>query len=374
MKFLVSSRVLLRALEPLSALAKPNATVPICENFLFDLTPDALLVTATDLQTVLQVTVEVETRATHRVCLPADKLMKLLKALPEQPLTFRFLGDEAFGVEIISESGRYRITGENPLDFPKTPEVEPVATFSVSAEVLRKGIVIAGTCTSTDHLRPAMTGLLFSIGTEGVRFVATDGHKLARYTHHGTKHDTPAECLLPRKAVELLRTLLPMDDEGVVAVSLNPKNGLFELGDRRLITRLIDERFPDYDNAIPKNIRHKVKLKLSEYRTAVKRVSLLEGEMHHVRHQFKKAQLTLTTEDLDFGNEATETLAVDWAEEPLDIWFQSNQLLALIAPLLESHFEFHLVAPLKAALLLPEAASNEEITLLIMPCVVNPGF
>lgn len=371
MKFTVNSHALHKAIKPLSALAKPSATVPICENFLCDLSPDGLTITATDLQTTLRVNVEVDTRATHRFCIPAAKLLAVLAVLPEQPLTVKFHGPDNHGVELISESGRYRISGENPIDFPKTPEVVAGTALTVSAEVLFRGITIAGACTSNDHLRPAMTGLLFSIGAEGVRFVATDGHKLARYTHSGTKHETATECLIPRKAVEILRSLLPLADEGVIAVSLSKMNALFEIGSGRLITRLIDEKFPDYDNAIPKNTPHTVSFNLSEYRTAIKRVSLLEGEMHHIRHQFAAGKLTLTSEDLDYGNEAVESLALDWTGDTFDITFQSNQLLTLTAAIHERMCSFQLVAPNRAALLVPEVASNEEITLLIMPCVVS---
>jgi len=375
MKFQVSSRVLLRALEPLSALAKANATLPICENVLFDLTPERLLVTATDLQKTLSVTVEVQTRDTHRICIPAYRLMKLLKSLPEQPVTFRFVGsDDAHAVEIVSESGRYRLSGENPMDFPKTPTLDPDATtLRLSIEVLRRGLAAVSVCTSKDALRPAMTALLFQAGPDGLRFVATDGHRLGVYTHSGTRHDRETRCLIPRATVELLTNhLLKSSDEGVLTLALAGQHASFSVIDYTLISRLVDEVYPDYEQAIPKSSPLGVKINVEAFHDALHRVALLENvDSHIVACRFEKGTLTLKTEDLTFGHEGTETLALEWPHEPFEIGFNSALLKELLKTLTEPTMTVQLAAPNRAAVLLPDVASNESLKLLAMPVLLN---
>src|SRR6478609_12178036 len=172
MKFIVSSSALLKQLQQISGVINANTVLPILEDFLFSIEKNKLTVVATDLETVMKVQLDVESKESGRVCIPAKILMDSLKNIPEQPLTFTI--DKNFGVEITSDNGKYKVMGENPDNFPKEPVADDANSFTMSSTALVTGINKTLFAVSTDDLRPAMTGVFFELSKNAIQFVATD--------------------------------------------------------------------------------------------------------------------------------------------------------------------------------------------------------
>src|SRR5207253_495169 len=135
MKFIVNSAYLLKQLSNINGVITTNPVVPILENFLFELEKGGLTFTASDLQTSMT-------------------------------------------IEIISDNGRYKLSGENATDFPKVPSVSNDFSAEISSEVLARAVNNTIFATSNDELRPAMTGVFVNLGDKNTTFVATDGHRL----------------------------------------------------------------------------------------------------------------------------------------------------------------------------------------------------
>ena len=180
MKFIVSSSALLKQLQQISGVINANTVLPILEDFLFEIEKNKLTVVATDLETVMKVHLDIEAKDSGKVCIPAKILMDSLKNIAEQPLTFNI--DKNFGVEITSDNGKYKVMGENPDNFPKEPAADDANNFTMTSTALVTAINKAIFAVSNDDLRPAMTGVFFELDKKGVTFVATDAHRLVRYT------------------------------------------------------------------------------------------------------------------------------------------------------------------------------------------------
>ena len=249
MKFIVNSAYLLKQLSNINGVITTNPVVPILENFLFELEKGGLTVTASDLQTSMITELQVESKEKGSIAVPARILLDTLKNLPEQPVTFS-IDESTYSVEIISDNGRYKLSGENATDFPKVPAVSNDFSAEVSSEVLSRAINNTIFATSNDELRPAMTGVYVNLGDKNTTFVATDGHRLVRYRRTDVKSDNGNAIIIPRKALNLLKATLPAENTDVV-LNFNMSNAFFKFGNIRMICRLIDERFPDYENVIP---------------------------------------------------------------------------------------------------------------------------
>ena len=180
MKFIVSSSALLKQLQQISGVINSNTVLPILEDFLFEIDKSRLTVVATDLETVMKVHMDIEAKDSGKVCIPAKILMDSLKNIAEQPLTFNI--DKNFGVEITSDNGKYKVMGENPDNFPKEPAADDANSFTMTSSALVTAINKAIFAVSNDDLRPAMTGVFFELDKKGATFVATDAHRLVRYT------------------------------------------------------------------------------------------------------------------------------------------------------------------------------------------------
>jgi DNA polymerase-3 subunit beta len=192
---------------------------PNCTNFrelLFQLEHSQLTVTASDLQTVMITTLEVESQDTGAIAVPARLLLDTLRGLPDQPITFK-VDTETFGTEIITENGRYKLSGENPIDFPKVPQVSKSLSVEIGADTLGSAIANTIFAVSSDDLRPAMTGVYVQLNSQYTNFVATDGHRLIRYRRSDIQSEQESSMIIPRKALNLLKSSLPSDDTVVTA-------------------------------------------------------------------------------------------------------------------------------------------------------------
>ena len=180
MKFIVSSSQLLKHLQQISGVINANTVLPILEDFLFEIEKSKLTIVATDLETVMKIHMDIEAKDSGRVCIPAKILLDSLKNISEQPLTFNI--DKNYAVEITSDNGKYKVMGENPDNFPKEPLADEANSFSMPSSALVTAINKCLFAVSNDDLRPAMTGVFFELTPKGITCVATDAHRLVRFS------------------------------------------------------------------------------------------------------------------------------------------------------------------------------------------------
>ena len=153
MKFIVNSSYLLKQLNAINGVITTNPVVPILENFLFEISGGTLTITASDLQTSMMTELEVESKEEGSIAMPAKILLETLRNLPEQPVNFT-IEESSYSVEISSDNGRYKLSGENATDFPRVPSVSDGYSVNIPSEVL--GMAISNTiyATSNDELGP----------------------------------------------------------------------------------------------------------------------------------------------------------------------------------------------------------------------------
>lgn len=371
MKFIVNSAYLLKQLNHINGVITTNPVVPILENFLFELEKGSLTVTASDLQTSMITELQVESKEKGSIAVPARILLDTLKNLPEQPVTFSI--DEAtYSVEIISDNGRYKLSGENATDFPRVPSVSHDFSAEFSTQILGRAINNTIFATSNDELRPAMTGVYLDLGEKHTTFVSTDGHRLVRYRRNDIKSSNGHSIIIPRKALMLLKATLPAENDSV-SVDFNVSNAFFKFGNIKMICRLIDERFPDYENVIPTTNPIVMTIGRAELLSALRRISIYANKTtHQVRLKITGSELQISAEDLDFSNEANERLSCEHEGDDIEIGFNARFMLEMLTNLDCEQVKLTMSAPNKAGVILPvEKDSAEDILMLVMPVMLN---
>lgn len=371
MKFIVNSAYLLKQLSNINGVITTNPVVPILENFLFELDKGKLTVTASDLQTSMITELQVESKEKGNIAVPARILLETLKNLPEQPVTLS-IDESTYSVEINSDNGRYKLSGENATDFPKVPSVSNDFSAEVASEVLARAINNTIFATSNDELRPAMTGVYVNLSEKNTTFVSTDGHRLVRYRRTDVKSDSGNAIIIPRKALNLLKATLPAENTQVT-IDFNLSNAFFRFGNIRMICRLIDERFPDYENVIPAQNNIKMTIGRSELLGALKRISIYANKTtHQVRLKITGSELQISAEDLDFSNEANERLSCEHEGEDIEIGFNAKFLMEMLSNIDSGQVALTMSAPNKAGVILPsDKDKNEDILMLVMPVMLN---
>jgi len=375
MKFVVSSTDLLGHLQAISRVISSKNTLPILDNFLFNISGNELEITASDLESTLITRMRLDNiTGSGTIAMPARILLDTLKEFSEQPLTFD-INPDTMAVVINSENGRFSIVGQNGIDFPVLPVIkkEKRFGFTVAADVLLSGITRTLFATADDELRPVMGGILVEASTEKLTFVASDAHKLVRYQRSDAKADDNASFILPKKPASLLKNILPRES-GMVSVEFDDRNAFFNLADYKVVCRLVEGNYPNYNSVIPKNNPRKVRIDRLEFYNILRRVSVFSNQASNlVKLQFTPNQITVSAQDVDFSISAYERHKCLYEGDDMEIGFKSVFLIEILSNIASQDVVIELADPTRAGLFLPAEAANEEedLLMLLMPMMIN---
>ncbi len=374
MKFIVSSTLLLKQLQAIGGVINSSNTLPILDNFLFELDKDGLTISASDLETTMTARVAI-TKAdkTGSVAVPAKILLDTLKTFSDIPVEFTIDTKSTFAIELSAGEGKYKLSGHNADEFPKTPMLESSSAIMLESEILANAIGKTLFATGTDELRPVMSGVYCQLSAQNIIFVATDAHKLVRYTRTDAKSAENASFILPKKPLNQLKNLLVHED-GKVKIEYNNTNAFFAFGSYQLICRLIDGKYPNYEAVIPTENPNKLTIERIPFLNAIRRVSIFSNQStHQVRFKINGKELTLSAEDLDFSNEAKERLTCQYDGEDMEIGFNSKFILEMLNIIDSDEVCIEMSAPNRAGLLLPinKDNKNEDLLMLVMPVMLN---
>ena len=371
MKFIVSSSYLLKQLQVLGGIINNNNTLPILDNFLFDLDANTLTVSASDLETTIASKLEVESSEKGIVCIPARLLLDTLKTFPEQPLTFTIENNNT--VEISSNHGKYALAYAPGDEFPSTIELKDPSSTVLQGDILATAISKTIFASGNDDLRPVMSGVFFQFSTEGLTFVATDAHKLVKYTRTDVAASQSAEFIMPKKPLNLLKSILA-GSEQEVTIEYNDSNAKFIFDQTVLICRLIDGKYPNYEAVIPKENPNKLSIDRNLFLNSVRRVSIFSNKTtHQIRLKIAGAELNISAEDIDYSNKAEERLTCDYQGDDMQIGFNSRFLTEMLNNLTSQDVSLEMSLPNRAGILTPVDGldQGELVTMLVMPVMLN---
>ncbi|MBO4361659.1 MAG: DNA polymerase III subunit beta [Paludibacteraceae bacterium] len=374
MKFQVSSTRLFNQLQAVSRVIGSKNALPILDDVLFRLEGNQLSLTASDGETTIRTRLEVEeAEGAGMVAFGAKILIETFKQFPEVPLQFK-IDEQNFGMTISSPNGEYSVVGVNGAEYPDIPfEAEQDShMFKMSAGLLLDAISKTIFCTAEDELRPVMNGIYFDMTPEKATLVATDAHRLVRYTNTTVHVDEAASFILPKKPANLLKNVL-QKDENDVEIRFGARNVLFTFGNTVIVCRLIDGRYPNYNAVIPQNNTNVMCIDRQTLLSACKRVAVFANTSTAlIRLALAENSVTISSQDIDFSTAAEEKLVCSYAGTPMAIGFKAPFLCEILSTLQSEEVQLELADPARAGLILPmENEENEELLMLLMPMLLN---
>jgi len=375
MKFVISSTELLSHLQLIGRVISQKNTLPILDNFLFELSGNDLKITASDLETTLVSYISLENVTDEgKVAVPARILTDILREFPEQPLTFD-VDPESLGIVLNSENGKYNINGQSAEDFPQIPDIksEQESQYQISSGALLNGISKTIFATADDELRPVMNGIYVELAPENTTFVATDAHKLVRYRREDVKPEQESSFIFPKKPASLLKNILSKEDSQV-NVKFDDKNVEFTLPKYKMISRLTEGNYPSYNSVIPSDNPFKLTIDRINFYNTIKRVSVFSNQASNlIKLSMRGNQLTVSAQDIDFSISGHETLNCQYEGDDMDIGFKSSFLLEILSNLNSGEVLMMLSDPSRAGLFYPAEKENDEedVLMLLMPMMVD---
>lgn len=373
MNFTVSSSVLASRLQAISRVINPKAIYPILEDFLFRIEDGRLTATAADNDTTLEAVIDlVESDRNGQIALPAKTLLDALKEIPEQPLKFN-IDENSYKTVVKYQNGEYELVGQNADEYP-TPAVlqENSTSLTVSSKILSSGLTRTIFATADDELRPVMNGIFFDINEDGATFVASDGHKLVCNKNSQIRVEGKSSFILPKKPASLFCSLMGKEITDI-SVEFDNRIARFSLPEFRMVCRLIDGRYPNYNSVIPQNNPHCLTIDRQTLVTALRRVSVFSpASSGLIKLHIEKDMVEISTQDLDFSTSAKETLTCQYEGAVMSIGFKANFLIDILGNIPGQEISIKLADPSRAGIIVPtEQNEGENLLMLLMPMVLN---
>ena len=373
MKFVVSSALLSSHLQTISRVINSKNTLPILDCFLLELKDNKLTITAADNEIRMETFVEVvDHEGEGSLAINAKNLLDPLRELPDQPLTFD-VNDETLEVYIYYHNGKYNFIGLKGEDYPQPKDLkEDALTLNLDSQILLSGINRTIFATADDELRPVMNGIYFDISTESLIFVASDGHKLVRVAATDVKADKNASFILPKKPANLLRSVLPREEDDVT-ITFDDNHAVIKLSKYSMLCRFVEGRYPNYNSVIPVDNPNKVTLDRLNFLNAVKRVSVFSNPSSNlVKMQLSEDKILITAQDIDYLTAAEETIACQYSGTAMSIGFKADFLADILNNIPSADVIIELSDPSRAGIIVPvENEVDEEMLTLIMPMMLN---
>ena len=373
MKFTVSSSALLSLLATTGKVISNKSSLPILEYFLMELKDGQLTVTTSDLETTLIGSIAVENIEREGVIAAPGKLMlDSLKEFPEMPLVID-VNDTTWEIQITWASGHLSIPGASAVSYPAVQTLgNERKNITLDVDLLVSGINKTIFATADDELRTEMNGVYFDFSTESLTFVATDAHKLVKYNAENNS-DITSSFILPKKPANLLKTLLAKEEEPV-NIAFDAKNVTFELKNFKLVCRLIEGNYPNYNAVIPTANPNKVLIDRVEFVNGIKRVAVCSNPSTNlIRMDIADNKVNLTAQDIDFSVSANETISCSYDGQPVTIGFKSTFLVEILSNIDTPTVVVELADSTRAGVFKPvyDDQPSSESLMLLMPMMIN---
>ncbi len=374
MKFIVSSSALLSLLQTSGKAINSKNTLPILDYFLWNLKDGKLTVTASDLETTMIGSIEVESAERDGlIAAPAKLMLDSLKEFSEQPLEID-VNESTWEIKVSWRSGHITLPGTSGMSYPIIPELSKESNkISIETNDVLNGINKTIFATADDDLRPLMNGIYICIEPEQTTFVATDAHKLVKITTSEQSNGINSSFIIPKKPAHLLRGLLTKGKDPI-SINFDKKNVIFTLKNHILVCRLIEGNYPNYNAVIPIANPNRVIIDRIELLNGIKRVAVCSNQATNlIRFDIANNSISLTAQDLDFSVAANETLSCSYDGNPMTIGLKSTFLIEILSTIDSPSVLIELADPTRAGVFKPvyDDKKKSETLMLLMPMMIN---
>jgi DNA polymerase-3 subunit beta len=373
MNFVVSSSSLTSHLQAISRVINSKNTIPVLDCFLFELEGNVLKLTASDNDNTLNTSFEVvESSEDIRFAVSSKILLDSLKEISEQPLRFE-VNKETLEITIYYQNGKYSMVGMNADEYPSAPVMgENAVKISIASEVLSNGISCSLFAAADDEIRPVMCGIYFDFTPESITMVASDGHKLVRCRDFSVTGAEKSAFILPKKPATLLKNLLGKDEQEDVAVEFDGRFATFDMGDYKLVSRLFDGRYPNYNSVIPQNNPHKLTVDRAALISTLRRVAIFSSQVSLIKLHIEENKVVISAQDTDFSTSAEESIACSYEGASMNIGFRASFLIDILNNTPGQEVVIELADPSRAGVIVPaEQVDKQELLMLLMPMMLT---
>lgn len=374
MDFKVNSKQLEKLLTKIIPAVPTRTPMTILENFLLEIKSGLLTIYATDMEISLKSSINILAEKDIKIVVPARMLYETVRSFKDTSIDFTITENKKLTLK--TSTGEYSFSYIDAKEFPEIPSfpqqenAEDINEFTISGNDLKNAFDLTAFAMSKEEMRPAMTGTLISFNEEGIRFVATDGHRLVNLLKTGHQTNINEQYIVPERAITVLLKIL---DDKEVKVFVNKTHISFVLSDIELISRLIGQKYPDYQSVIPIENEFALKINTKDLLSSIKRMMIFSPtNSRRVKFSISANMVEISAEDVDSGSAGKESILCEYSGDPIDIGFNSSYVSDVLSHLNYEEVYFKLHSSTKAVIINPDKnKENENLMMLLMPVRLN---
>lgn len=371
MKFSIDGKLLQQQLTAVSKVINSKNALTILDNFLFELDGNKLSITGSDQENTVTARLEVvDSDGMGSIAVGAKTLLEITKEVNNQPVTFS-LNDQTGEIDLIFLNGKFRFMGINADEYPRSDQKEENAqSISMPASVVLKGIEKTVYAVSPESIRPIMTGIYWDFHEDDIVFVASDTHKLVRYTTKEVKPGFQRGFIMPAKPANILKSIIGKED--IVELLIGEKGATFKFGDFTLTCRFIKGNYPNYNRVIPNDNPNIITIDRISLLNAMRRVAIFASKASSlVKMEFKPGIIRLAAQDLDYGTSAEEKVTCEYEGNDMTIGFNSSYTVEILNNIGGDTTLIKLSDPARPGIFTPlEQEPDTDLTIIQMPMQV----
>ena len=370
MKFSIQKRELQLLLNEHVKVVPLRTTLPILMCGLFEIKSENLTIKTTDLDQTIISKKNISNKEEGSVAIPINKLIEIITALPDEEVRFSVNKDNL--IEINNNQGTYKITGRNADEFPEKNEKETQENLILSGEDFMEIVEKTSYAASKDDLKPALTGVYLNVELKKITAVATDGHKLVKFEKEVVNPNKIEQAIIiPSKFFNILKSSISKKED--IIININTDQILTKQKNFIFISRIIKEKFPDFNSVIPENNKLKGVFNAKKFLSCVKRISIFSNRAtKQIVATFNTDGIVVSAEDIETSASGKEHFMCEFEGEEITTSYNAKYLQEVIQHIGGEEINIYLNTPLTAAVLKPKKEKEKEkLTTLLMPLRLN---
>ena len=320
MKLQVLQENFSKALSLASRFASTKAQLPVLENILLSTEKTKLLVSATNLETSVSISVGAKIEKEGKITIPAKTISDLVSNLNSETLS---LFSEKEQLQIASSGFKSSISGMNASDFPSIPTKIDTNSLKIPTEDFLSSLSKVIYAASTDETRPVLTGILFLFEEGRITLVATDGFRLSQSNLKIKGKVKQKRLILPRLSLSELARFSKQYENLSLYYSEEDSQVVFGFPDVVFSSRVLEGEFPDFEKIIPKSSKIKVETDKEDVLKAVKLAAVFARDSANIiKLSIDKNGILVSAESARSGNQETKVDAKVESQETLKDAFE----------------------------------------------------
>lgn len=359
--------LLINSINTVLKACSTKTTMPILECILLQATNGKLTLVGNNLELGIESTIEANVINEGFIALEAKIFSEIIRKMPGEIIEIST--DDNFMTSIVSENSKFQIAGQSGKDFPALPKVEKIHSCTINQLALKEMIRQTIFSVAQDETRPILTGEMLQIKENSLNMVSVDGYRISYRKIDLSNENADVQVVIPGKTLSEINKILSTEENDTVTIYFEDKHVLFDLGDSKVVSRLLEGEFLKYEQVFSSDYETKILVDRKNFLMSIERAALIsrEGKKNPIKFEIDGDKMIITS-NAELGT-AREEIDVVLEGKEIVIAFNPKYLMDALKAIDEDKVCIHFISSLTPCIIKPE--EGEHYKYLILPIRVN---